>query len=131
MSDPGHCSRCGNALPLEAPEGLCPACLMQQALEESPSTDGDRATETSGTSDPTSPPKSIGPYRLLQKLGEGGMGEVWAAEQSEPVRRVLAFHPIGGSSRFLESPRSGNESNPVLTASAISLRQFGSSISPV
>ena len=31
---------------------------------------------------------SIGPYRLLQKLGEGGMGEVWLAEQTNPRRRV-------------------------------------------
>ncbi len=40
------------------------------------------------------PEESIGPYRLLRKLAEGGMGEVWLAEQREPIRRRLAVKVI-------------------------------------
>ena len=36
----------------------------------------------------------IGPYKLLQKLGEGGMGVVFMAEQSEPVERRVALKII-------------------------------------
>ncbi|MCY3001877.1 MAG: serine/threonine-protein kinase [Planctomycetota bacterium] len=33
----------------------------------------------------------LGPYRLLEQLGEGGFGRVWMAEQSQPVRRRVAL----------------------------------------
>src|ERR1700720_899255 len=36
----------------------------------------------------------IGPYKLLQQIGEGGMGTVYMAEQTQPVRRKLALKVI-------------------------------------
>jgi serine/threonine protein kinase len=36
----------------------------------------------------------VGRYKLLQQIGEGGMGVVYMAEQSEPVRRMVAFKII-------------------------------------
>src|ERR1700748_2126815 len=43
-------------------------------------------TELSGT--------VIGPYKLLQAIGEGGMGTVYMAEQTDPVRRLVALKLI-------------------------------------
>src|SRR5262249_16510035 len=36
----------------------------------------------------------IGPYKLLQQIGEGGMGTVWMAEQTRPMRRKVALKII-------------------------------------
>jgi serine/threonine protein kinase len=36
----------------------------------------------------------IGPYKLLEQIGEGGMGAVYVAEQSQPVRRRVALKLI-------------------------------------
>jgi eukaryotic-like serine/threonine-protein kinase len=41
-----------------------------------------------------SPGTVIGPYKLLQQIGEGGMGVVWMAEQTQPVQRKVALKVI-------------------------------------
>ena len=38
--------------------------------------------------------RTIGPYTLLEVIGQGGMGEVWLAEQRQPVRRRVAIKLI-------------------------------------
>jgi len=45
---------------------------------------------------PTAAPSGtvIGPYKLLQPIGEGGMGTVYMSEQAQPVRRIVALKLI-------------------------------------
>ena len=54
--------------------------------------------ELVSTSDPASAGgqsrRSVGPYKLLQPIGEGGMGIVYLAEQTEPVKRRVAVKII-------------------------------------
>jgi serine/threonine protein kinase/Tfp pilus assembly protein PilF len=38
--------------------------------------------------------QTIGAYHLLQKIGEGGMGEVWVADQQKPIHRRVALKLI-------------------------------------
>ncbi|HET6348765.1 MAG TPA: serine/threonine-protein kinase [Candidatus Krumholzibacteria bacterium] len=49
-------------------------------------------------------PGHIGPYRILDVLGEGGMGVVYRAEQTEPIRREVAIKIVRGG-RYGERAR--------------------------
>lgn len=58
----------------------------------SPNLDTGLGPQRTAPDEPT--PERIGPFRTLEKIGEGGMGTVYLAEQSEPVRRRVAVKVI-------------------------------------
>src|SRR5262245_48605888 len=64
---------------------LLRACEREASFLEIPACDAtvDMAipAERSGT--------VIGPYKLMEQIGEGGMGVVYVAEQAQPVRRKV------------------------------------------
>ena len=60
--------------------------FMDRPAADAPLTIHQRITEEVGT--------QIGPYKLIQELGEGGFGVVYLAEQQEPVRRQVALKII-------------------------------------
>jgi serine/threonine protein kinase len=66
--------------PPAAGEGIAEAGAGDQAVLTRPD------AETAGA--------VIGPYRLLEQIGEGGMGAVWMARQQEPVKRLVALKLI-------------------------------------
>ncbi|MHC4580827.1 MAG: serine/threonine protein kinase, partial [Planctomycetota bacterium] len=88
MAQERQCSECGGKLAADAPQGLCPQCLLKLGLgtDANVTFDGPGQIETAGT--------IVGRYKLLEKIGEGGMAVVYMAEQQEPIRRKVALKII-------------------------------------
>src|SRR5437867_2243559 len=92
MADGDTCWRCGTPLAGRQSHGLCSTCLFASMVGPTPD-------PAASASDPPpvpapaadEPPAVIGPYRLRGRLGEGGFGSVYLAEQLEPVRRRVAL----------------------------------------
>ena len=64
----------------------------EQSFLESPPAEYGKMTDQSSLSE--RPGTVIGPYKLLQQIGEGGMGVVFMAEQTEPIHRTVALKII-------------------------------------
>jgi non-specific serine/threonine protein kinase/serine/threonine-protein kinase len=82
---------CGDDRQLRADvEALLRAHDRPQALLDAPD-----ALPTAAAGPTAERPRAaVGPYKLLERVGEGGMGEVWVADQLEPIRRRVALKLI-------------------------------------
>ena len=85
MAQENHCPQCGANLPPNAPEGLCPKCLMKAVRHDDVNSTLEESHLIEG------PGTKIGRYELLELIGEGGMGLVYLAQQKEPVKRRVAL----------------------------------------
>ena len=87
-----NCLQCGADSASDDPAGLCPRCLIQGAFDSS-FADG-AAAETIDTATGSAGDDDFGRYHIVQRLGEGGMGTVYLAEQREPIRRRVALKVV-------------------------------------
>src|ERR1041385_1888182 len=97
-----RCAKCGAALAPFGAEALCPKCMLHEALgleahltaQREAASLGRKGAAAALTPVTEKTGDRIGRYKLLQQIGEGGMGVVYLAEQEEPVRRKVALKVI-------------------------------------
>jgi serine/threonine protein kinase/cytochrome c-type biogenesis protein CcmH/NrfG len=77
----------------DQPDSVPEASAAPEGTQD-PLPQGNRAIDRTGTAVTETTGTVIGPYKLIQEIGEGGMGTVWMAQQTEPVKRLVAVKLI-------------------------------------
>ncbi len=90
MSRIRTCPKCGAEPTGDLLEGLCPKCVAEAALAFL----SQAAANATFAPVTEKPGDGIGPYKLLEQIGEGGCGVVYLAEQVQPLRRQVALKVI-------------------------------------